>query len=387
MMTRLVFALIFIAHSALAQEFSRMVSALHSPKADSTWTALVTARKIPLVSGDSVAFLYRGEASTVRWLGDFNGMGQDKTFPNEGSKIPGTDIWILKASLPPDARLDYKIVLDDKNWILDPNNPFQQWTGLGGGMPNSELRMPEWKRDPIAVPDPASTKGSLKKDLIYSSKILGYDLSYSLYVHPFAANKPTPIVYVTDGYEYLHKEMGNMTIVLDNLISQKKIVPITVVFVDNREPAKPSNNRRMSEMSLNQDYLRFFTDELIPAIEKDRPVPAAQRGILGTSLGGLTAAYFAFSRPDIFGLAGIQSPAFWYKPEIYSICDQKDKRPMKTFITTGSINDTKEGAEKMKTILVKNACTFGYKEVAQGHSWGNWKDLIDDILIYFFAGK
>jgi enterochelin esterase-like enzyme len=387
MMTRLVFALIFIAHSALAQEFSRMVSALHSPKADSTWTALVTARKIPLVSGDSVAFLYRGEASTVRWLGDFNGMGQDKTFPNEGSKIPGTDIWILKASLPPDARLDYKIVLDDKNWILDPNNPFQQWTGLGGGMPNSELRMPEWKRDPIAVPDPASTKGSLKKDLIYSSKILGYDLSYSLYVHPFAANKPTPIVYVTDGYEYLHKEMGNMTIVLDNLISQKKIVPITVVFVDNREPAKPSNNRRMSEMSLNQDYLRFFTDELIPTIERDRPVAAAQRGILGTSLGGLTAAYFAFSRPDIFGLAGIQSPAFWYKPEIYSICDQKDKRPMKTFITTGSINDTKEGAEKMKTILVKNACTFGYKEVAQGHSWGNWKDLIDDILIYFFAGK
>jgi enterochelin esterase-like enzyme len=387
MMTRIAFALMLIAQGTFGQEVSSVVRALHLSKADSTWNALVSTRKIPFVSGDSVAFLYRGEASTVRWMGDFNGMGQDNTFPNQGSKIPGTDIWILKASLPPDARLDYKIVLDDKNWILDPHNPFQQWSGLGGGMPNSELRMPQWNRDPLAVADPTSIKGSLKKDFILSSKLLAYDITYSLYVHPFAANKPTPILYVTDGYEYLHHEMGNMTIVLDNLISQKKIVPVTVVFVDNREPANPGNNRRMSEMSLNQNYLRFFTDELIPAVEKDRPIPAGQRGIMGTSLGGLTAAYFAFSRPDVFGLAGIQSPAFWYKPDIYSICDNRDKRPVKTFITTGTINDTKEGAEKMKTILQKNACTFEYKEVAQGHSWGNWKDLIDDILIYFFAGK
>lgn len=386
-MIRIAFTFIFLSHVAFGQDISRVVNALHSLKADSAWDALVAGKKIPFVSKDSVAFMYRGQASTVRWMGDFNGMGQDKTFPNEGAKIPGTDIWILKASLPSDSRLDYKIVLDDKNWILDPNNPFQQWSGLGGGMPNSELRMPEWKRDPSAVPDPAAIKGSLENDLLCSSKILGYDISYSLYVHPFSAGKPTPILYVTDGYEYLHKEMGNMTVVLDNLISQRKIAAITVVFVDNREPANPANNRRMTEMSLNPNYLRFFTDELIPAVEKGRPIPASQRGIMGTSLGGLTAAYFAFSRPDVFGLSGIQSPAFWYKPEIFSICDQKDKRPVKAFITTGSINDTKEGAEKMKTILQKNACTFQYKEVAQGHSWGNWKDLIDDIMIYFFAGK
>jgi enterochelin esterase family protein len=53
-------------------------------------------------------------------------------------------------------------------------------------------------------------------------------------------------------------------------------------------------------------------------------------------------------------------------------------------MTTGTINDTAEGAEKMKGLLDKNTCNYKFEEVNQGHSWGNWRDLIDDILIYFF---
>ncbi len=86
----------------------------------------------------------------------------------------------------------------------------------------------------------------------------------------------------------------------------------------------------------------------------------------------------------MFGLAGIQSPAFWFKPEIYTLCENPEKPPVKTYLTTGTINDTQEGAEKMQSILNKNTCTFQYREVHQGHSWGNWRDLIDDVLIYFF---
>ncbi|HEY8934593.1 MAG TPA: hypothetical protein VIM65_05205 [Cyclobacteriaceae bacterium] len=78
------------------------------------------------------------------------------------------------------------------------------------------------------------------------------------------------------------------------------------------------------------------------------------------------------------------SPAFWFKPEIYTYCDNPKNPPVKTFLTNGTINDTQEGAHKMKDILDKNTCQYQYKEVNQGHSWGNWRDLIDDILIYFF---
>lgn len=358
---------------------------------DKLWAALVDAHRIPLVADDSVAFLYRGEATSVLWMGDFNGWGFDKKFRNKGIRIPGTDIWILKASFAADARLDYKIVVNE-SMMLDPVNEHQQWSGVGGGSPNSELRMGRWQEDPVTKPLEAIFHGRVLNDILIKSEQLGYQVMYSVYLP--ASFKPAsgevyPILYVTDGYEYMHEKMGNMVTILDNLIYLKKIKPLIVVFIDHREPINRSNNRRMQELAMNEHYLNFVTEELIPKVEKSYPVSTRpeDRGILGASFGGLTAAYFSFSKPQVFGLAGIQSPSFWFRPEIFTVCDNPEKPPVKTYLTTGTINDAQEGAEKMESILNKNTCAFQYKEVHQGHSWGNWRDLIDDMLIYFFPAN
>src|SRR5687768_5492825 len=67
---------------------------------DTCWGNLMSKNRIPLISEDSIAFLYRGDARKVVWMGDFNGWGYSKKFNNQGTRIPNTDIWILKASLP-----------------------------------------------------------------------------------------------------------------------------------------------------------------------------------------------------------------------------------------------------------------------------------------------
>ncbi len=380
------------AHAQVYSSFQNQVARLHSTsvtEVEKVWQELSDNQQIPLIDTDSVVFLYRGEAKTVLWMGDFNGWGSDKKFKNAGSKIPNTNIWILKTSFPEDARLDYKIVIDESNWILDPFNPHQQWSGVGGGSPNSELRMPRWKEDPISQPMEAIFHGRVEKDILITSKEMGYQVNYSVYLPSRYKTQSTevyPIIYVTDGYEYMHERMGNMITILDNLIALKKIKPIIAVFMDHREPVNRSNNRRMLELAMNEHYLNFVATELIPKVEKQYPVSTnpEDRAIIGTSMGGLTAAYFSFSKPEIFGLAGIQSPAFWFRPEIYTYCDNPNNPPLKTFLTSGVINDTQEGASKMKAILDKNTCTYEFKEVNQGHSWGNWRDLIDDMLIYFF---
>ena len=137
---------------------------------------------------------------------------------------------------------------------------------------------------------------------------------------------------------------------------------------------------------MNEKYLAFMTEELVPFISTKYSVSAdpAQRAVIGSSMGALSAAYFAFSKPDVFGMAGIQSPAFWFRPEIYTLCDNPENPRVKTFMTTGTMFDASDGAHKMKVILDKNTCNYKYAEVNQGHSWGNFRDLIDDILIYFF---
>lgn len=354
------------------------------------WQSLVATNSIPLVQEDSVAFLYRGTATSVQWVGDFNGWGYDKKFISKGVKVPNTDIWLLRTSFPKDSRFDYKIIINGSEWVIDFFNPNQQWSGVGGGSPNSELRMPNWKPEPISVARPEVPKGKLILDILMNSAILGYQVTYSVYLPVgYSDAKKYPVIYVTDGYEYLHERMGSMNTILDNLIYEKKIEPVVAIFIDHREPVNRSNNRRMQELAMNPKYLDFFENEFVQHIELKYSVTkdSKQRAVLGTSMGGLTSAYFAFTKPGVFGMAGIQSPAFKFKPEIYAVCDKPENPPVKVYLTTGIYFDAATESRKMKEILEKNFCNYQYSETNQGHSWGNFRDTIDDILVYFFPAK
>lgn len=353
---------------------------------DALWSEMVSENKIPVTCEDSVAFLYRGPARSVNWMGDFNGWGYDKQFATRGTRIPGTDVWILKRSLPKDARLDYKILLNNQEWIIDPANHASQWSGVGGGSINSELQMPYWKRDSLTISRIDSAKrGNVMNDILLNSRELGYQMTYSIYFPAdYHAGESYTILYVTDGYEYMHERMGNMITILDNLIALGKIPPVIAVFIDHREPVNRFSNRRMTELSMNERYVNFITREFIPAVERTwmlRPAPYS-RIIMGNSAGALFATWLAFSHPDLFPLLGIQSPSFSFQPQIYSFVEKAQKQPVRVFLTSGRIHDSDEAARKMKGIFEKRSCTFEYKQVNQGHSWGNWRDLTDDLLVY-----
>ena len=373
-------------------DFTKTLQSFYHPgseeELEDRWNSLVMHNRIPLIGDDSVAFLYRGEAKRVVWMGDFNGWGSSQTFKNEGERVPGSDIWILKASLPKDARLDYRILVNDNQWMVDPVNPYNQWSGVGGGSLNSEVRMPDWKKDTLTSQLlPGATPGKIVKDIIFNSRQLGYQITYSVYTPPdYQDVKEYPVVYVTDGYEYMHERMGNLVTVFDNLIYLRKIRPVVAVFLDHRDPINRSHNRRMQELPMNEKYLRFITEEFVPAVEQEFSISTmrADRAIIGTSVGGLSAVWLAFTQPGLFGMAGIQSPAFWFKPEIYKLCDQAQTLPLKVFMTTGVIHDAEEGARKFHEILEKRSCPNEFVIVNQGHSWGNWRDLSDDMLVYLF---
>ncbi|MBS1680141.1 MAG: hypothetical protein JST48_00365 [Bacteroidetes bacterium] len=401
MKIKLVAGLLLLSTNLIAQNFSLFTttlkelerasaisdSAIRTSELQKLWSSLQQQNRIPLVVEDSVAFLYRGNANSVVWSGDFNGWGHDKNFNNEGKKLGASKIWILKTAFPKDARFDYKIIRNGSDYILDPENKNEQWSGMGGGSPNSELRMPLWKQSPEQDFHNDTPRGTVKKDILINSKLLGYAITYSVYLpNGYEKLGKLPAIYVTDGYEYLHPKLGNMATVLDNLIATKRIKPIVGIFIDHREPSNRSNNKRMQELAMNSTYLDFFVKELIPEVEKNYPIisQAKQRAILGTSMGGLTAAYFVFERPDVFGKAGIQSPAFWIKPQIFQLGAAQTNPKVKISMTTGVVNDTGKESRRMKEILTERNCEYHYREVNEGHSWGNWKNLLADVLTDLF---
>lgn len=362
--------------------FFEAINTNNQDKSNELWRDL-NEKGQPIVWNDSVYFFYEGAANSVLWNGDFNGWGGSPSFKNRVKKINETNIWYLKASFPSDARLDYKIVVDGR-WIIDPNNEFRQYTGVGGGTPNSELRMPEWQPSEW-IAKQAKNEGSLSDNFLIESESLCYTVNIKIYT-PFGydESKQYPVIYFTDGHEYTDQRLGASTQVINNLIEAEEITPVICVYVDPREVGNPSNNKRVQELVLNESYAEFISKELVAFVDSKYKTKTdiRDRGIFGTSLGGLFASYLHTCAPETFGLVGIQSPAYWYRMEILNMVNNSELNPEKVSMMCGTINDGQENAVKMKAIYESKGIDLQYFEVNQGHSWGSWKSALGEQLIF-----
>ncbi|MCQ3932763.1 MAG: hypothetical protein DPW16_20125 [Chloroflexi bacterium] len=372
-------------YATFAEFQTALDQAVASGDIDPFWETIVASGQMPLIWDHICVFLYRGDASKVEWRGDFSGW--ESTPMTLGEQQGDTDLWMLVKLFPLDARLDYKIVLNGSEWILDPLNPYQQ---LGGFGPNSELRMPEFIYPADTIPRDDIAKGKVDEQVVITSSNLGYKIAYRVYTPADYANLDTlPVIYVTDGQEYAHDQMGSMVTVLDNLIADAQIQPVIAVFVDPRNPDSPTSNRRESQYITNDDFGAFLAEELVPAIDatyKTDPRPEA-RAILGTSLGGLNSAYMGLTHSEVFGLLAIQSPAFWVDTTVVDAYEELDRLPLKIFMSQGSIWDDIENTRRLRDIFGAKGYPIMFIETPDGHSWGNWRTLLDDLLIYFFGNE
>ncbi|MCS6989442.1 MAG: alpha/beta hydrolase-fold protein [Chloroherpetonaceae bacterium] len=350
---------------------------------DALWVALRKTEQIPFKLGPRVAFLYKGEAQSVHWHGDFNAWGHARSIDSRGERVGKSDIWILERELPRNARIDYKIVVDGQ-WMLDPMNPHQCKSGFGK---SSELRMPDYEFPTETLPRDDVAKGTLHHFTI-QSKHLGYDVEYVVYLpHHYRRLQKLPVIYATDGYEYLDDEQGALRVTLDNLIHDKKIAPVMCVFIDPRNPHNKSENRRLKEYPMNEQFGKFVAQELIPTIDasfKTNPSPKA-RVILGTSMGGLCAGYFGVAFSSHFNLLAIQSPSFWNKPELFAMYRKAKRLPLKIYLSTGVIYDSLQKTREMRDLFIENDYALYYRETNESHSWGNWRGRLPEMLYYFFG--
>lgn len=79
------------------------------------------------------------------------------------------------------------------------------------------------------------------------------------------------------------------------------------------------------------DYLSFLVKTLKPYIDSHyhTKTDAKHTTIAGSSMGGLISMYGALKYPDVFGNAGVFSPAFWIAaPDIYNYAE---KQPLKSY--------------------------------------------------------
>lgn len=131
--------------------------------------------------------------------------------------------------------------------------------------------------------------------------------------------KHYPVLYMHDGQNLFDPTTAftgydwRVDEVADSLIKLQKMEETIIVGIYN----SPDRLPEYSDSPLGQAYLHFVADVLKPFIDSIyRTKPGKEHtGIMGSSLGGLSSLWFAWRRPEVFGMAGCLSSSFWYDDE------------------------------------------------------------------------
>jgi enterochelin esterase-like enzyme len=328
-------------------------------------------RGFPFIDNDTAVFLYRGSSASVSVAGDFNNWNFTSMI-----NLAGTNLFFYQSKFEMDARLDYKFVLPGNNYILDPLNPHLCYGGFG---PNSELAMPSYVQPWDINYNPIIQHGTIVAMDIYSNNV-STNYHVSVYLPPGYNNSVKyPAVYFQDGADYI--SLGSAVNVLDNLIDSTKIEKVIGIFVTPND-----RNNEYAGTTRNQ-YRLFFVNELVPLIDSLYSTynDPAKRLVLGDSYGGNISALISYNHPDVFGNCGLHSPAFQpNNNEAYNLITNGSIKNIRFSAIWGTYMDPYQSLETFRDILLAKNYLYAWKEVHEGHSWGQWRANIKTVLQYIF---
>jgi enterochelin esterase-like enzyme len=360
----------------------------------------LTEDSYPLIENDTTAVLiYLGEDDSVSFLSDLT----DWVEPMTMKRIKGTSVSYIRLHAPPDARLEYMFVVGaEKIPVPDSLNARRIYYAIWY---TSELAMPGYEPHPFFEKFRSGQPGSFEKvhALELEDSIMGYPHTIHIYLPPGYESemKRYPVLYFQDGSDYI--ESAYTPELIHALIESRNIEPVIAVFVTPPNRHQPQMPNRMTEYGMNDDYVRFFTEELVPFIDRTyrTKTDPSDRLVIGDSYAGLISAYIAYMRPEVFGNVYSQSGYFSFdRDRIIELFKDSSIKPVRLFIDIGiyernvaaqilpaTETDFLSANRRMRDGLSDKGYDFIYREFPEGHTWGNWRRRLIDALGYFYGCK
>jgi enterochelin esterase family protein len=263
-----------------------------------------------------VTFLWRGDNKTER----VSVQGGPATAESAGwmKLLANTDLWYRTARIPDDARFVYFFQVNRPLEFQagavklppvvpprpDPLNPRTLSTQDASLMELSEAPPQPWLE-----PVPGVPKGELSGHSIKSG-ILKQERGFTIYAPPNYDPKGGAyrLLVLFDGGDFQRSEQIPGPVILDNLISEKKIRPVVAVLVNQVD--------RNRELTCSVPFADFVAKELVPWVQNHYHVSADPKNTIigGSSYGGLMAAYCALCHSEVFGNVLSLSGAYQWFP-------------------------------------------------------------------------
>ena len=254
------------------------------------------------------------------------------------------------------------------------------------------------------VPEGRVTTGSFVGSTVYP----GSRHDYRVYVpRQYSADAPASLMVFQDGPAYADpKGAFRVPVVFDNLI-HRKAMPVTIaVFVSPGvvEPTRPNAKRESIRSfeydSLDDRYVRFLVDELLPAALGDLRVSPdpKDRAICGLSSGGICGFTAAWERPDQFGRVMSHIGSFtnirggWAYPGLVRKT-KPDPKPIRIWMQDGRDDlDNLHGHWPLANEDLASALRFaGYRHrfvmTDGGHSGGPGGQLFPDAVRWLWSDE
>lgn len=336
----------------------------------------------PIINGDQVTFIWYGE-QRPELIGDFNYWSMERSpIPLE---LVSQDKWQVTLTLPTDSYIEYGFVVDGQR-IPDPLNPNVSSDGLGST--NSYFWMPAAIDTDLAQVIPVKPSGQLTSYTV-EGRGYGIDPVRSVHLYQPAFEGKTPLLVVLDGQGYI--EHAKLPSIVDNLIAQQKIQPISMAFIDS------GGHGRIVEYACSDATIAFLIYCLLPLARKrlnlldTHEVPGAF-GLMGASMGGLMSLYAALRVPETFGNVLSQSGAFagehlYYSSVIHDLIEYLPPRSIRIWMDAGQHEWYLSSNRKTAQSLTNRGYDVHYHEHTSGHNFPSWRNQVARGLEFLFPHR
>lgn len=127
-------------------------------------------------------------------------------------------------------------------------------------------------------------------------------------------------------------------------------------------------------------FLRFFTEELIPAIEAEYRTEQDDRALYGHSFGGLFATYALLHGNSIFRKFIIGSPSYWWNHRVTFDMEEAyaathDALPARVFFSVGMLEEPEGDEELAPYRMVSNLRDFEAVLAQRGYRGLEWTSV------------
>lgn len=354
-----------------------------------------------------VTFLYRGAKRNVRLWG---GPSNDHDWLD---RLGDSDVWFRTYDVPSGLRLTYGLAPDVPQI---PGTFLQRRRALLATAQADPLNLTPLPADApdafnqvsyLALEDAPDQPGYPPADRIagtvdtftFDSPRLGNSRSVSVY-RPAGFDPTDPanvLLFVFDGVAF-QDDRAPMPGILDTLIGQGRLPPVTAVFIDSVDV-----DLRSRELTCNPDFAAMLADDLLPEILARTGLPhdPARTAVTGASYGGLAAACAAHWHPDAFGAFLSLSGSFWWQPDAYdgdmpyvsSLFAQGSARPLRAWLSAGIYEAGKGGdtgilggTRHLRDVMrLKGYDDVFYREYAGGHDYAIWRGSMAEGLIALYG--